>query len=102
VCEGCLENSLAGQVFSWQKVPNTTFLATAPMPWVDGFVGMIFIVTVLMIVAAVDRYTAREEIIGNKNLFFLTYRVLVDHLVFFLMDLVFLIRTPTLVLYVSF
>ena len=39
VCAGCLENSLAGQVFSWQKVPNTSFLATAPMPWIDNFVG---------------------------------------------------------------
>jgi len=36
---GCLENSLAGQVFSWQKKPEDTYLATAPMPWIDNYIG---------------------------------------------------------------
>ena len=25
-------------MFNWQKVPESTYIATAPMPWVDGFV----------------------------------------------------------------
>ena len=29
---------ITGQVFNWQKVPESTYIATAPMPWVDGFV----------------------------------------------------------------
>lgn len=36
---GCLENSLAGQVFMWQKKPKDTYIATAPMPWVDSYIG---------------------------------------------------------------
>jgi len=36
---GCHEKSLAGQIFRWQKVPDKTYLATAPMPWVDGYVS---------------------------------------------------------------
>ena len=41
-CSGCLENSLAGQVFLWQKVPEDTYIATAPMPWIDNYIGDIF------------------------------------------------------------
>ena len=36
---GCQEDSLAGQVFNWQKAPKDTYIATAPMPWIDGFVS---------------------------------------------------------------
>jgi len=36
---GCMEDSLAGQVFSWQKVPEDTYIATAPMPWIDSYIG---------------------------------------------------------------
>jgi hypothetical protein len=36
---GCLEDSLAGQVFLWQKVPEQTYIATAPMPWIDNYIG---------------------------------------------------------------
>ena len=35
---GCSENSLAGQIFNWQKVPESTYIATAPMPWIDGYI----------------------------------------------------------------
>merc|ERR1719228_1316237 len=35
---GCSENSLAGQIFNWQKSPESTYIATAPMPWIDGYI----------------------------------------------------------------
>merc|ERR1719369_2015919 len=35
---GCNEDSLAGQVAMWSKMPDQSFIATAPMPWVDGYV----------------------------------------------------------------
>ena len=36
---GCNEFSLAGQINNWQKKPEETYLATAPLSWVDGYLG---------------------------------------------------------------
>ena len=36
---GCQEQSLAGQINNWRKKPEDTYLATAPMSWVDGYLG---------------------------------------------------------------
>eukprot|EP00092_Neocalanus_flemingeri_P034693 GFUD01037748.1.p1 GENE.GFUD01037748.1~~GFUD01037748.1.p1 ORF type:complete len:796 (-),score=140.04 GFUD01037748.1:17-2356(-) len=38
---GCQENSLAGQVNSWRSVPDESFIATAPMNWVDDYISWI-------------------------------------------------------------
>ena len=35
---GCKENSLAGQVNSWRSFPDESYIATAPMNWVDDYV----------------------------------------------------------------
>ena len=36
---GCSEKSLAGQVALWSKLPDDSYIATAAMPWVDGYIN---------------------------------------------------------------
>jgi len=38
---GCKENSLGGQVNSWHNFPEESFIATAPMNWVDDYITWI-------------------------------------------------------------
>ena len=38
---GCAEDSLAGQVNTWRQYPNTSYLATAPMSWLDDYTSWI-------------------------------------------------------------
>jgi Niemann-Pick C1 protein len=35
--DGCLEDSLANQVVAWSKVPEKSYIATAPMNWIEEY-----------------------------------------------------------------
>jgi Niemann-Pick C1 protein len=36
--DGCLENSLANQVVAWSRQPEKSYIATAPMNWIEEYI----------------------------------------------------------------